>query len=96
LQFQGDQAKAGKDDQLPPSILEKPKIIKDEAKKTVRFECRLRAKPDPQITWLKDKTVLTSGKKFKIETKKESDNIFILILEISVTSRFFGLYLSSI
>lgn len=74
----------GKGEQIPPSILEKPKIIKDEVKKTVRFEVKLRAKPDAQITWLKEKTTLTNGKKYKIETKKEADNTFLLILEISV------------
>lgn len=83
LQFEGNQAGLNKGDQLPPSIIEKPKIIKDEAKRTVRIEVRIRAKPEAQITWLKEKTTLKSDKKYKIESKKESDNVFLLILEIS-------------
>lgn len=82
LQFQGDKAGVGKGDQIPPSIIEKPRIIKDESKRTVRFEVKLRAKPDPQIKWFKEKQELTNGKKYKIETKKEADNVFLLILEI--------------
>lgn len=89
LQFQGDQAGVAKADQLPPSILEKPKIIKDEAKRTVRIEVKLRAKPEAQITWFKEKQSLKSDKKYKIETKKEADNVFILILEISVRLFYF-------
>ena len=84
LQFQGDNAGLDKGDQIAPSIIERPKIIKDEAKRTVRFECKLRAKPEAKIKWLKEKKELTNGKKYKIETKKESENVFLLILEISV------------
>jgi len=84
LQFQGDNAGLDKGEQIAPSIIERPKIIKDEAKRTVRFECKLRAKPEAKIKWLKEKKELTNGKKYKIETKKESENVFLLILEISV------------
>jgi hypothetical protein len=83
LQFQGDKAGVGKGDQIPPTILEKPKIIKDESKRTVRIEVRMRAKPDATITWFKEKQTLKSdNKKWKIDMKKESNNEFTLILEI--------------
>jgi hypothetical protein len=84
LQFQGEKAGVGKGDQIPPSILERPKIIKDETKKTVRIEVKMRAKPEAQISWFKEKQSLANGKKHKIEVKKEADNVFLLILEISV------------
>lgn len=84
LQFQGDTAGVGKGDQIPPSIIEKPRIIKDEAKRTVRIECKLKAKPDAQITWLKEKQTITNTKKYKIETKKEADNTFLLSIDILV------------
>lgn len=83
LQFQGDKAGVAKGDQIPPSIIEKPRIIKDETKRTVRIEVKLKAKPDAQIAWFKEKQSLSSGKKYKIETKKEADNVFLLILEIA-------------
>ncbi|CAF0846330.1 unnamed protein product [Brachionus calyciflorus] len=93
LQFEGNQAGLNKGDQLPPSIIAKPKIIKDEAKRTVRIEVRIRAKPEAQITWLKEKTSLKNDKKYKIESKKESDNVYLLTLEISdFTSADGGLY----
>lgn len=82
LQFQADQASVAKGDNIPPSMIEKPKIIKDEAKRTVRIECKLKAKPDAQISWFKDKTALATTKKHRIETRKEADNVFLLILEI--------------
>ncbi len=85
LQFQGDQAGVAKGEQIPPSIIERPLIIKDEAKRTVRIECKLRAKPDPQVKWIRDKQELTNGKKYKVEVKKEADNLFLLILEILVS-----------
>ena len=75
----------GKGDQIPPSMIEKPRIIKDETKKTVRIECKLRAKPDPQIVWFKEKQTITNGRKYKIETKKEADNIFLLCIDILVS-----------
>ena len=58
LQFQGDNAGLDKGDQIAPSIIERPKIIKDEAKRTVRFECKLSAKPEAKIKWLKEKKEL--------------------------------------
>ena len=55
----------------------------------MRFECKLRAKPEAKIKWLKEKKELTNGKKYKIEMKKESENVFILILEIQVRNNSF-------
>ncbi len=91
LQFQGDQAGVAKGEQIPPSIIERPRIIKDETKRTVRIECKLRAKPDPQVKWFRDKQELTNGKKYKVEVKKEADNLFLLVLEILVRINFFVL-----
>jgi len=84
LTFQGDVAGVSKVDQTPPSMIDKPKIIKDEIKKTVRIECRVRAIPDAQITWFKEKQTITSSKKYKIESKKEPDNTFLLSIDILV------------
>lgn len=85
LQFQGDKAGVGKDDMLPPSVIEKPRIVKDEKSRMVRFEVRMRAKPQMDVTWLKEKTTLVNNKKHKIDIKKEADNVFLLSLEISVS-----------
>lgn len=85
LQFQGEQAEVAKSDSLPPTVIEKPRIIKDDAKRVVRFEVRMRAKPEMDVAWFKEKTALTNNKKHKIEIKKESDNVFLLSLEISVS-----------
>jgi hypothetical protein len=85
LQFQGDQADVAKADQIPPSVIERPRIIKDEAKKIIRIEVKLKAKPEAQISWIKEKKTLSNSKKYKLETKKESENLFLLILEISVS-----------
>lgn len=83
LQFEGNKAGLNKGDQLPPSIIEKPKIIKDEIKRTVRIQVKIQAKPEAQFSWFKEKQALKSDKKYKIETKKEADNAYLLILEIS-------------
>ena len=38
LQFQGEQARVAKGDQTPPSVIERPRIIKDDSKKTVSIK----------------------------------------------------------
>lgn len=83
LQFQGDKADVGKSDMIPPTVTEKPKIVKDDAKRMVRFEVRMKAKPQMDVAWFKEKTALINNKKHKIELKKEADNVFLLTLEIS-------------
>lgn len=83
LQFENEQAAVAKSDTLPPSVIEKPKIIKDEAKRMVRFEVRMRAKPQMDTVWFKNKQKLTNDKKYKIDVKQEADNVFLLSLEVS-------------
>ena len=85
LQFQGEQAGVAKGDQIPPSVIEKPRIIKDDSKKTVRIEVRMKSKPEAQIVWFREKQSLSNGKKYKIETRKEADNSYLHILEILVS-----------
>ena len=77
-------AGVGKGDTIPPSVIERPRIIKNDTNRSVRFEVKLRAKPEPQISWFKEKSALVNGNKFKIDVKKEADNVFIMTLEIKV------------
>jgi len=86
LQFEGEQGGVKKSDALPPSVIEKPRIIKDEAKRKVRFEVRMRAKPQMDVAWFKNKQPLTNDKKYKIDIQKEADNVFLLSLEVSVSN----------
>ena len=69
-------------------MLEKPSIITDDAKKSVRFEVRLRAKPEAQVSWLRNNQILKASNKYKFEVRKEADNVFVLVLEILVCLRF--------
>ncbi len=86
LQFEGESGEVKKSDALPPSVIEKPRIIKDEAKCKVRFEVRMRAKPQMDVSWFMNKKPLTNDKKYKIDVQKEADNVFLLSLEVSVSS----------
>ena len=71
-----------KSDLIAPCLLEVPRVIRDAVKKSVRIECKLRAKPDAQIKWLRDKKELINGKKHKLSSKKEPDGTFTLTLEV--------------
>jgi hypothetical protein len=46
---------------------------------------RLRAKPEPSVSWLRNNQILKASNKYKIEIRKEADNVFVLILEILVS-----------
>ena len=85
LQIQNNKPTFAKADQISPSILEKPRVVVDDAKKSVRIEIRMKSKPEAQISWFKEKLSLTNGKKYKIETRKEADNSYLYILEILVS-----------
>ena len=86
MQFQGEQARLAKEDQIPPSVFEKPRIIKDDSKKTVRIEVRMKSKPEAQVDWFREKQHLSNGKKYIIATIKQDDNFYLQILEILVCS----------
>lgn len=85
IQFQANKASLAKTDLIPPTLLDKPSISNDDTKKCIRFECRLRAKPEAQIQWFKDGAALTANAKNKFEVKKDGDNIYIVALEVYVS-----------
>ena len=87
MQFQANKGNLAKADLIPPTLLEKPNIITDDSKKSVRFEVRLRAKPEPQVSWLRNNQILKASNKYKFEIRKEADNVFVLVLEILVSFR---------
>jgi len=74
-----------KNDALTPAVIEKPRIIKFEAQRMVRFETRWKAKPQMDISWFKEKIPIFNNEKYKIDCVKESDNNYILSLEIAVS-----------
>lgn len=85
LQFQGNEAGVGKSDSLPPSVVEKPRIIKLEAQRKVRFEVRWKSKEQMDVAWLKEKCPVKNSDKFMIECVQEADNTYLVSLEISVS-----------
>jgi len=46
----------------------------------------MRAKPQMDVAWFKNKQPLTNDKKYKIDIQKEADNVFLLSLEVSVSN----------
>ncbi len=86
LQFQANKPNLAKLDLIAPTLFDKPVIVRDEIKKCLRFEVRVQAKPDAQVAWLKENVALKAGSKYKIDVKKEPDNVFLAILEIYVMS----------
>lgn len=72
----------GKNTQAP-SLVEKPTIKKDESKKSLRIECRFKARPDVGVIWLKGKETLKADAKYKFSCVKDKGDIFVATLDIS-------------
>ena len=86
----GDKASLDQVDRIGPAF-EKPKIIKDAKQKSIKIECRCKGKPEPKITWKKDKTeIKDKPNKYKISKTKGTDDTYVFILEILVS--FSGLF----
>ena len=58
---------------VPPSIKEKPKVVKDDKKKTVVMECIVRSDSPPKVKVMKgSETIMEDKKHFaKVEQMKE-------------------------
>lgn len=80
----GDKATLEQSDRIAPA-LEKPKTTKDAKQKSIKIECRCKGKPEPKITWKKDKTELKdTPNKYKITKTKEANDSYLFVLEILV------------
>jgi hypothetical protein len=84
LQFQGDEAGVERNDALTPTVTERPRIIKFEGQRMVRFETRWKAKPQMEVCWFKEKMPIANSAKYRTDCVKETDNSYLLSLEISV------------
>lgn len=85
LQIQGNKASLAKQDLIPPTLIEKPTIVMDGAKKCVRVDVKIRAKPEAKAVWFKDGKQLSQSNKYKFNVKKEADNVYILSLDLYVS-----------
>ena len=80
-----DKASLDQVDRITPAF-EKPKITKDAKQKSIKIECRCKGKPEPKITWKKEKTELKdTPNKYKITKTKEANDTYVFILEILVS-----------
>jgi hypothetical protein len=95
IQFQANKPSLAKLDLIAPVIVDKPSIVRDEIKKCLRFEIKLQAKPDAQVAWFKDTIALKSSNKYKMDLKKESENLFLACLEIYVCFHMFTNFIST-
>jgi hypothetical protein len=83
--FLGDKANLEQLDKIAPAF-DKPRIIKDNKQKSIKIECRSKGKPEPKITWKKNKIDLKdTPNKYKISKTKEADDTYVFILEILVS-----------
>jgi hypothetical protein len=81
----GDKANLEQLDKLAPA-LEKPKITKNLKQKSIKIECRCKGKPEPKISWKKEKNDLKdTANKYKISKTKETDDTYVFILDILVS-----------
>ena len=82
----GDKANLDQTDKVAPGF-EKPKIVKNSKQKSLQIQCRCKGKQEPKVSWRKGKTDLKdTPNKYKITRTKESDDTYLFILEILVSS----------
>jgi hypothetical protein len=73
----GDKASLEQVDKLAPAF-EKPQTTKDAKQKSIKIECRCKGKPEPKITWKKEKTdIKDTPNKYKISKTKEKDDTYL-------------------
>ena len=83
----GDKVNLEQLDKIAPA-LEKPKTTQSNQQKTIKIECRCTGKQEPKVVWKKEKTeIKDTANKYKITKVKESEDIYIFILEILVSSK---------
>jgi hypothetical protein len=81
----GDKASLEQLDRIAPAF-EKPKITKDIKQKSIKIECSCKGKPEPKITWKKDKTeIKDTANKYKISKTKGTDDTYVFVLDILVS-----------
>lgn len=69
-----------------PSFVEKPRIIPNEAGTLITMKCRCKSKPEPVVTWYREKEVVKESSKIKIKSSSAEEDIYELVLEIKVRS----------
>ncbi|XP_022255917.1 muscle M-line assembly protein unc-89-like, partial [Limulus polyphemus] len=70
-----------KPDGEAPTFVEKPKIIPEDGGKRIIMECKVRAKPKPNIVWYRENTVVKETNRIK-QIIKEENNVYIIRLEL--------------
>src|SRR5437868_11485251 len=78
LNIEGDAAKG---DGEAPTFVEKPKIIPENNGKLIIMECKVRAKPRPDICWFNDGVVIKETTRIK-QTIKEEKDVYLIRLEL--------------
>lgn len=69
-------------DGIAPNFTQKPTIKPDQDGKRLCFECKIKADPEPQITWSRDNTEIANKGRYLIYCDKLPDNMFMACLEI--------------
>lgn len=70
-----------KGDGKAPTFVEKPQITPKNDGKLILMECKVRAKPKPEITWFRDGTHVKETSRIK-QTIIEQNDVYIIRLEI--------------
>lgn len=77
LNIEGEKAPEGE----APTFVEKPKIIPEDDGRRVIMECKVRAKPKPNIIWYREGVVIKESKR-SVMTVKEQKDIYTIRLEL--------------
>ena len=65
----------------PPKFVEKPKISSERNGKLIIMECKVKAKPKPEITWFYENSLVIETTRIR-QTITEENEIYVIRLEI--------------
>lgn len=72
----------GLQDGIAPNFIQKPAIKSDADGKRLCFECKIKAEPEPQLTWFRDDVEISNKGRYLIYCDKLPDNHYFACLEI--------------
>lgn len=66
-----------------PTFVDKPRIQSQDGGKLVIMDCRVKAKPKPEIVWTHAGKVVTESSKISISIVKEKDDVYYIKLTLN-------------
>ncbi|UYV65942.1 unc-22 [Cordylochernes scorpioides] len=72
----------GKEEEIPPTFIQKPQIRQEDDGNKLVFECRLDACPRPDIAWFKGERQIYDDRRTSIRVTETATNRYYVALEL--------------